>query len=203
MRYPKLRELREAIKALVKGPYTSKFPFEPHEPAECFRGRPKFYEKDCTGCTACANVCPTGAITFEENTLDGKLVRIFTVRYDICIFCGNCQANCLTGKGIMLSREFDLATLGKRIDLTDRVEKELVVCENCQNIVGPKDQILWVARKLGPLAFSNTSVMLFYLQNNSLAKIDTPSQKPQVPLLRQDRLRLLCPRCRREIVIKS
>lgn len=203
MRYPKLRELKEAIKALVKGPYTTKFPFEPHEPAERFRGRPKFYEKDCTGCTACANVCPPGAITFEEKSVNGKTVREFTVRYDICIFCGNCQANCLTGKGIMLTREFDLATLGKRTDLIDRVEKELVVCENCKNIVGPKDQILWVARKLGPLAFSNTTVMLFYLQNNALAKIEAvPAAGENFPA-RPDRLKLLCPRCRREIVVKS
>lgn len=203
MRYPKLRELKEAVKALIKGPYTTKFPFEPHEPTERFRGRPKFYEKDCTGCTACANVCPSGAITFEEKIVNGKTARVFTVRYDICIFCGNCQANCLTGKGIMLTREFDLATLGRRVDLTDRVEKELVVCENCKNIVGPKDQILWVARKIGPLAFSNTTVMLFYLQNNSLAKIDTaPAAGENFPS-RADWLKLLCPRCRRGIVVKS
>lgn len=37
MRYPKLRELKEALKALIKGPYTSKFPFKPHVPFERFR----------------------------------------------------------------------------------------------------------------------------------------------------------------------
>jgi formate hydrogenlyase subunit 6/NADH:ubiquinone oxidoreductase subunit I len=116
MKYPKLRELKEAIKALVKGPFTTRFPFEPHEPPEGFRGAPKFYEKDCTGCTACANVCPPGAITFEDKIEHGKSVRAFTLRYDICIYCGQCQANCLTGKGIMLSKEFDLATTGKRTD---------------------------------------------------------------------------------------
>ena len=59
MRYPKLRELREAIKALIKGPYTSRFPFKPHTPFERFRGRPYLHEEDCTGCTACVQVCPT------------------------------------------------------------------------------------------------------------------------------------------------
>ena len=42
MRYPKLREIKEALKALVKGPYTSPFPFQEHKPFERFRGRPKF-----------------------------------------------------------------------------------------------------------------------------------------------------------------
>lgn len=203
MRYPKLRELKEAVKALVKGPYTSKFPFEPHEPFERFRGAPKFYEKDCTGCTACVNVCPPGAITFEDKIEHGKPIRIFTLRYDICIYCGQCEANCLTGKGIMLSREFDLATTAKRTDLIEQVEKELIICEDCQHIVGPKDQILWVARKLGPLAFSNTTVMLFYLQDNGLAKLERPAEKAESFPQRSDRIKLLCPRCRREVVLKS
>jgi len=203
MKYPKLRELKEAVKALIQGPYTSKFPFEPHEPPERFRGRPKFYENDCTGCTACANVCPPGAITFEDKIEHGKPIRIFTLRYDICIYCGQCEANCLTSKGIMLSREFDLATTGKRTDLIEQVEKELVICEDCQHIVGPKDQILWVARKLGPLAFSNTTVMLFYLQNNGLAKLGPAPEKSENFPQRSGRLKLLCPRCRRQVVLKS
>jgi len=203
MKYPKLRELKQAIKALINGPVTTKFPFEPHEPAERYRGAPKFYEKDCTGCTACVNVCPPGAITFEDRLDHGKPVRIFTLRYDICIYCGQCQANCLTGKGIMLSREFDLSTTGKRSDLIETVEKELVICEGCKEIVGPKDQILWVAKKLGPLAFSNTTIMLFYLQHNSLAKLEVSSKEKEDFPSRSDRIRILCPRCRREVVIKS
>lgn len=203
MKYPKLRELKEAVKALIKGPYTSRFPFEPHEPPERFRGAPKFHEKDCTGCSACANVCPPGAITFEDKIEGDRAVRVFTLRYDICIYCGQCQANCLTDKGIMLSREFDLATTGKRTDLIETVEKELVICEDCNEIVGPKDQILWVAKKLGPLAFSNTTVMLFYLQNNSLARLEpSVAEKENFPT-RSDRIKILCPRCRREVVIKS
>ncbi|MEW6556768.1 MAG: 4Fe-4S binding protein, partial [Elusimicrobiota bacterium] len=62
MRYPKLRELKEAIKALIKGPYTTKFPFEPHTPFPRFRGKPVPDEKNCIGCGACAEVCPTRAI---------------------------------------------------------------------------------------------------------------------------------------------
>ncbi|KAF5434557.1 hydrogenase-4 component H [Candidatus Methanophagaceae archaeon] len=37
MKYPKLRELVEAIKAVLKGPYTSKFPKKPYVPHPNFR----------------------------------------------------------------------------------------------------------------------------------------------------------------------
>jgi len=71
MKYPKLRELKEAVRALIKGPYTSKFPYKPHVPYERFRGRPKFNTEFCIGCTACAQVCPTGAIQFKDVSENG------------------------------------------------------------------------------------------------------------------------------------
>ncbi len=199
MKYPKLRELREAIKALIKGPYTSKFPFEPHVPFERFRGRPYFYEKDCVGCAACLQVCPSRAISIED--VDG--IRKLTVSWDLCVFCGQCQANCLTAKGIMLSNEFDLATTGKRTELKQTIEKELVMCESCGEVIVPHDQIIWVAKKLGPLVFTNTSVMLFYLRNLEISSAENTAHKKDEDLSRSDRIAIMCPRCRRKVVIKS
>ncbi len=40
MKLPKLRELGIAIRALLTGPYTTKFPKVPHVPAKRFRGKP-------------------------------------------------------------------------------------------------------------------------------------------------------------------
>lgn len=205
MRYPKLRELKEAIKALIKGPYTSKFPFQPHEPFERFRGKPKFYEQDCMGCTACVQVCPTGALSFEDKLEKDNPKRLLTHRLDLCIFCGQCEANCPTTKGIKLSREFDLATTERRQELLkDQIEKELVLCDGCGELIAPYDQILWVARKLGPLTFSNTSLMLSYLRNLTLALKEKPSTFKEEPkFIRSDRIKILCPRCRRQAVLKS
>ena len=62
MKWPKLRELKEAIKALIVGPYTSSFPKEPFHPHPNFRGQPKFNQDKCVGCLACEEVCPVGAI---------------------------------------------------------------------------------------------------------------------------------------------
>ncbi len=199
MKYPKLRELREAIKALVKGPYTSRFPYEAHKPYERFRGRPEFHEDDCIGCGACFQVCPATAIDMQ----DVKDKRVLTVNWDMCIFCGQCQANCITGNGIVLSGEFDLATTGKRSELKQTIEKEFAVCDCCGENIVPQDQILWVAQKIGPLCFSNPSLILFYLRILNLASKEKFSPKEELEFQRSDRIKILCPRCRREAVIKS
>lgn len=202
MRLPCLlqpRILKEAIKALIKGPYTTKFPYEAHKPAETFRGKPEFVEEDCVGCTACVQVCPTGALSFS----DSNTKRILLYRTDLCIFCGQCQMNCLTEKGIRLTQEFDLATTGKREDLKQEIQKELVLCEGCGEIIAPYDQILWVAKRLGPLVFSNASLMVFYLRDLNLSLKEELLPKKEEEFLRSDRIRILCPKCRREVVIKS
>lgn len=199
MKKPKLRELKEAIKALIKGPYTSKFPYEPHKPFERFRGKPQFNPDECTGCGACFQVCPARAIEMK----DAGEKRVLTVHWDLCIFCGQCQANCLTEKGIELSQEFDLATTGKREDLKQDIEKELIFCDGCKEVIAPYEQILWVARKLGPLMFTNTSLMLFYINNFVPAPKEKDSSKDEKEFLRSDRIKVLCPRCRREVVLKS
>lgn len=231
MRYPKLRELKEAIKALIKGHYTTKFPYVPHLPPKTFRGRPYFYEKDCIGCTACVAVCPTKCLSFEDevNPPKGKTSqtpvngclrqpvwggvpkRTLKIRLDMCICCGHCQLNCPTEKGIILSNEFDLATTEKREILQQSIEKELLLCAGCQQVIAPCDQIDWVAKRLGPLVFSNTSLMLYFFGQKSLTEITSPLFKmtPSLPPtnlvrgLRSDRFQILCPRCRRQAVLAS
>ena len=46
---PKIREIIEAVKALIKGPYTSRFPKVGHEPYPSFRGQPKYNDEKCVG----------------------------------------------------------------------------------------------------------------------------------------------------------
>jgi formate hydrogenlyase subunit 6/NADH:ubiquinone oxidoreductase subunit I len=113
MRRPKLRELGEALLALLQGPYTTKFPAAP-APAPTYRGAPRYYEDLCIACGTCFRVCPANAISLEElGEREGVKWRRLKVDYGRCIFCGTCEANCpVNPKAIRLSNEYNLAYVG-------------------------------------------------------------------------------------------
>ena len=216
MRYPKLRELKEAITALIKGPYTTKFPFKSHVPEKRFRGKPEYSKDGCVGCKACAEVCPTGCIEVKDIPDAETPVRKLELHYDSCIFCGQCQAACITQEGIKLSNKFDLAIFD-RSQAIESVEKELVLCEGCGCAVGAKDHLSWVAKKLGPLAYSSPTSYLSALKELKLAYLAPPfwqdksfsakraglDIEKQEDLIRQDRIKVLCPKCRREVTLNT
>jgi formate hydrogenlyase subunit 6/NADH:ubiquinone oxidoreductase subunit I len=192
MRAPKLREVGEAIKALVKGPYTIAFPKAPSVPFAAFRGKPQYDTKECVGCGTCQQVCPAKAIDLVDDA--AQRMRSITLHLDNCIFCGQCQLNCITEKGIALTQEYDLATLNRQ-EAFERVEKKLLLCELCGAVIGAEEHVQWLARRLGPSAYTNPTVML--VSQKELGLVDeAPSPSPQAPL-RADRIKILCPRCRR------
>ena len=201
MRKPKLRELREAIKAVFKGPYTAKFPKEPTPVPKAFRGRPRYDKDECVGCGACKEVCPANTIELEDITGE-QPVRRLTLSLDVCIFCGQCQANCLTKKGITLTNEYELSAL-KRDDLKEIIEKELLLCEGCGDIIGAKDHIVWLVKKLGPSAFSNPTLILAGLRKLEVVPASSKEKAgdKDLPPKRADIFRILCPKCRRKNII--
>jgi len=199
MRYPKLREIVEAVRAIVKGPYTSRFPFKVHVPEERFRGKPEYNEDECVGCNACSEVCPTGCIETKD-IIDSELaVRRLDLHLDSCIFCGQCQSACITRGGIKLSSKYDLAVFDRK-EAIESVEKDLVLCEACGCIVGAKDHLIWAVQKLGHSAYSSPTSYLSALKDLRLAYIRTEKKDT---LTRQDRIKILCPKCRREITLNT
>lgn len=195
MKYPKLRELKEAIKAFITGPYTTRFPFEPHKPVERFRGKPTPDEKECIGCGACAEVCPARAIEVIDEGSSRRLIW----HYDQCIFCAQCERLCTTEKGVKLTHEFDLAVFDRKT-LFSEIKKELVLCDHCGDIIATKEQILWTAKKLGPMAYGNFLMFSSLQKDLQLTEIQ-PQGKTDLPTRRNDMFRLVCPKCRHQILV--
>lgn len=165
MRLPKLRELRETIKALINGPYTNRFPEQPHVPYPSFRSLPKFNQERCVGCLACEQVCPTEAIAhrdvIEETDAGKKWAKRILIHYtDTCIFCGQCEAACIADhEGIKSSREWDLAFFD-RSQAYETIEKELELCERCGTPIACTDHLAWIGERVGELSYANPTLYL-------------------------------------------
>ena len=201
MKKPKLRELKEAVKALVCGPYTSAYPFEPHTPPDGFRGKPEFDEDECVGCGACAEVCPALAITIIDEVDGDHPTRRLVQRYDKCVFCGQCELNCTTKKGITLTKTYDMSTLD-RSECFTQIEHDLILCEVCDAVVGTVKHLRWVAEQLGAKAYANPTLIVSADGSMRLATRDA-GRRDAPALARSDMMRILCPACRRTTVIRE
>lgn len=198
---PKLRELKEAVASFISRPFTTRFPAEPCVVPEKFRGKPEFDTDTCIGCAACVNVCPSQVCLTREDDLDADPpVRKITLNYYTCIFCGNCEENCTTGESIKLSDKWDLAGLDKHT-MTETHEFELQLCEKCGALIGTKKHLVWLYEKLGPLAYTNPSLLIAKSGGLFAPRQDIP-QPPPKDFQASDFMRILCPKCKCELNIQ-
>jgi formate hydrogenlyase subunit 6/NADH:ubiquinone oxidoreductase subunit I len=200
MRKPKLRELKEAITALVKGPYTGKFPKVPPVVPEHFRGTPTYEPDECVGCGACGQVCPAGAIEIvDEFRADkGRMVRRIERDWGKCIFCSQCFAYCITKKGIYLDKDFEKSTLDPSTMINTH-DKELIFCEHCGKPITAVDHVKWITEQLGELAFANQTLTVARL--GELRQVEETAPRTDRPLDRSDFIRILCPNCRASYIL--
>jgi len=211
LRLPKLRELKEAITAVFSPRFTTRFPAEPCVVPEKYRGKPEFDLDSCIGCGACVNVCPTEALTQVDDLDVEPPVRKITHRWDTCIFCGNCRDNCATETGIKLSNEWDLAGLDRQA-MSETHEYELQLCEKCGAVIGTKKHLVWLYEKLGPLAYTNPSLLIAKsgellteppaATHRGEQDVREQQVKPAEEVQTSDFMRILCPKCKCELNIQ-
>ncbi len=194
------RVLKQALRAIFSRPYTTDYPNVPYQPPPGFRGRVRFNADACIGCTACAQVCPPKCIDVLDDTDPDHPTRTLVQHVDACIWCGQCERYCPTGKGIQVTNEY-LEIGYRREDFEERVEKELLLCEICGEPLAPVDQLRWLVRRLGPLAFTNPTLML--MAGRDLAVVQPPVKTEGDTVGRADRLRIQCPKCRRATALHA
>ena len=139
MKWPKLRELKEAVTSFVKGPYTHPFPAEATPIPDNIRGKPVYHEEKCIGCGACAEVCPARAI---ESRGDGAAAAGGTIgSADSCCTsttASSARSACGAARRRKASRLEGVRAVGlSRAEMQEVVEKEMVLCELCGKGIGP------------------------------------------------------------------
>jgi len=200
MKYPKLRELKEAVISLVTPAYTTGFPRTPHEPFENYRGKPVVDDVNCVGCETCANVCPSNAITIEDDRETG--MRVIIRNFGKCIFCGMCERHCITGKGVKLSDKiFDMAVFDRE-KVVEKQEKRLVICRHCNAIITTDEHIHFLHARLGPKAFSSTLNLNLLNEKLELAPAGETEVAVRDHLKRKDMFNIICPNCLRSVLIQ-
>jgi len=194
MRYPKLRELKEALKSIFTKPATVKYPYGKAKIHPRYRGKPQFQD-ECLGCTACTEVCPSGALEVVDDIKSRK--RKIVRHFDKCITCGECERICTCKEGVKMMPEFAFAVFD-RGDLVDEVERELILCENCGKPIATKKHIEWLVNELKEKGASNLPFIIIQLKE--LGIVDDVKKKVTLDK-RGDLFTILCPRCRHKIVL--
>jgi NADH-quinone oxidoreductase B subunit len=94
-----LRPIEKGV--LKKGVVTSNYPRERFEPYDGHQGMPYIERSRCRMHQSCIEVCPTGAISSRDGSVQIDL--------GVCIFCGECSRSCPEG-AIRITKEFELAS---------------------------------------------------------------------------------------------
>jgi hydrogenase-4 component H len=77
------------------------------------------------------------------------------------------------------------------------------MCEKCGALIGTKKHLVWLYEKLGPLAYTNPSLLIAkHSQLVSTAGADVARKKQTAVVEISDSMRILCPKCKCELNIR-
>jgi hydrogenase-4 component H len=93
-----------------------------------------------------------------------------------------------------------LATLNRE-ETIETHEFELQLCEKCGALIGTKKHLVWLYEKLGPLAYTNPS-LLIAKSSELLKEPQEIEQQQDKSIQTSDFMRILCPKCKCELNIR-
>ena len=80
-----------AIRAFIRRPGTTRFPYEPAEFHFAYRGQVRAIPENCVGCGLCVRDCPANALVLEKRSKDSFTLRHYAER---CAYCAQCEYSC-------------------------------------------------------------------------------------------------------------
>ena len=80
-------------------------------------------------------------------------------------------------------------------------EFELQMCEKCGALIGTKKHLVWLYEKLGPLAYTNPS-LLIAKSGELITEPQETQQQPEKVVQTSDFMLILCPKCKCELNIR-
>ena len=107
-----------------------------------FTGRAVIDDEKCIACGACAETCPTGALSIR----DEENIRTISHNHQLCVACKRCEVSC-EDKAIKIEAELNLKDF---IDgnLKKKKSAELKLCKKCKKPVGPVASVARIEEKL-------------------------------------------------------
>jgi len=88
--------------------------------------------------------------------------------------------------------------------MSETHEFELALCEKCGALIGTKKHLVWLYEKLGPLSYTNPSLLL--AKSGELSTKPQDGQQPRragdKEVAARDFMRILCPKCKCELNIR-
>ncbi len=94
---------------------TQQYPEEKREPPERFRGKLFVDINICTGCTACARICPVDVITLKTVRDENKKLRpvVFDIDNGRCIYCGLCVEACPVDNCLYFETKYEFSAYSR------------------------------------------------------------------------------------------
>jgi formate hydrogenlyase subunit 6 len=103
----------------------------------------KIDSKKCTGCGACADVCPKHAIKITQ----GDGFSFLQHRYGVCLYCRQCARIC-PQKAISFSGTYEPGEFYTTLNSDERNKLEMEVCRMCGSAFATKPMLANVNKSL-------------------------------------------------------